>query len=795
MREPSPYFIRRGAVPEPALEPEFSPAFFDDEVAKIDVWTYWRIVRKHLRLICAVAGGVVLVTLLHLVMTTPIYTAQTTVMILPKAPTGIDPAEALIEIEAAYDGSDYIKTQTEILQSRTLAAQVVRNLGLDRNPAFAGGKSGSLSLAGLFNNLRLWAHNLTSPATPNPHGSRVGLLGVAPELIDAYLGGLSILPVKSTSMVDIRYSSTDPVLAARVANAHAEAYIARGIELHSQASHSAEKFLNQKLIEIKEQLERSEIALNDYRRKKNIIPGLTSLDGKDAVVVNRLADLSKDLTKAEVERIGLESQVEMIRKHQYSSLPQVMDDKLVQEMETQLNKLYAQDASLANQFTAAYPPLAQLRAQEAALKAHINQQVQAAVDQIQAGYNQAVEKERELKAEIQDERENTLRLNDAAVQYAILQRDVDTNRQLYNAVLKRLKDVGVEAEAQTSNVSIVDKATAPRIPTSPKKLRDLMVASLLGLCGALGLAFLLDYLDNTLKDPEEAERYLRLPNIGIIPEFSRLNSSTYGPKGYAPLASALSAALDGGRAAKALVNGNGNGNGRRAAPVRELVTDHGAYSAMGEAYRNLRTALLLSRAGAPPKVTLVTSALAGEGKTVTAVNTAAMLAQLNARVLLIDADLRRPRCHRVLGVENHLGLTEVLTGVRDLHDLIRPSGIESLFLLSSGSVPPNATELLGSSKMHQVLTELQQIYDYIVIDSPPVIPVSDALLLSTIADGVLLVTNASRTPKYQVRAARARLEYARAKIFGTVLNRIKMHHSDYHYYHQGYYTPEDENAL
>ena len=391
-------------------------------------------------------------------------------------------------------------------------------------------------------------------------------------------------------------------------------------------------------------------------------------------------------------------------------------------------------------------------------------------------------------------------LNDAAVQYAILQRDVDTYRQLYNAVLKRMKDVGVEAEAVTSNVSIVDKATAPRIASYPRKMRDLMVSGILGLLGALGLAFLLDYLDNTLKDPEEAERYLRLPNIGIIPEFSRLNSSAYAPRGYAPVKALTAMLASTGDTPKALTDGtNGNGTngsgGRTASAIQELVTEHGTYSALGEAYRNLRTALLLSRAGAPPKVTLVTSAIAGEGKTVTAVNTAAMLAQLGASVLLIDADMRRPRCHRVLDLDNNLGLTEVLTGVRDLHDLIRPTAVPNLFVLSSGSVPPNATELVGSSKMHQVVTQLQQIYDYIVIDSPPVMPVSDALLLSTIVDGVLLVTNASRTPKQQVRAARARLEYARAKIFGTVLNKAKIHHSEYqYYYHQGYYTPEDEAA-
>lgn len=785
MREPSPYFIRRGALPEP----ELSSTYFEDEIAKLDVWSYWRVVRKRLGLICAITAATLLLTLLHLLMAKPIYTAKTTVMILPRATTGIDPAQALLEIEASYDGSDYLKTQTQILKSRTLAAQVVRDLGLARNPSFVGsGEPGLFDT--VMGNLRKMLHDLVASAPAGRRPPPQGLMGVDPGLIGAYLGGLAILHIKDTSLVDIDYSSPDPTLAARIANAHALAYIQRGIQLHSEASRAAEKFLDQKLIELKEQLEHSEIALNDYRRKKGIIPGLMSLDGKDAVVIDRLADLSKDMTKAEVQRIGLESQVEIIRKHQYDSLPQVMNDKLVQQMETQLNQLYAKDASLSNQFTPAYPPLAQIRAQEAALKTRLNQEIQASVDQIQAAYNQSVEQEHELDEEMQKQRSETLKLNDAAVQYAILQRDVDTNRQLYNAVLTRMKDVGVEAEAQTSNVSIVDKATPPLVPTSPRKVHDLMAAGVLGLCGALGLVFLLDYLDNTLRDPEEAERYLRLPNIGIIPEFKAINSSAYGVKSYAPVAAILDAtAIGNGNGSKALANG-------RNAAVPELVTAHGPYSQLGEAYRNLRTALLLSRAGAPPKVTLITSAVMGEGKTVTAVNCAAILAQLGARVLLIDADLRRPRCHRVLAVENHLGLTEVLTGVRDLHDLIRPSGVENLFLLSSGSVPPNASELLGSSKMHEVLTELQEIYDYVVIDSPPVMPVSDALLLSTLADGVLLVANASHTPRHQVRAARARLEYARAKIFGTVLNRVKLHHSEYHYYHQGYYySPEDEQAV
>jgi len=792
VKEPSPYFIRRTAPLEPMVEPDDWAPHFDEEFARVDLTAYWRLVRKHLGLIAAVSGAVVFLTMLHVYIAQPMYTAQTTIMIQPRPPTGLDPTEALIEIESAYDGSDYFKTQTEILRSETLAAAVIRNLGLQHDPAFVGRAQGPGLFARMLEGFRATAHSVVSHSPPTSAAQRPETLrGVDPALVGAYLGGLSISSLQDTSLVTISFTAADPGLAARIANAHAEAYVERGIELHSQAGQESEKFLRQKLIEIKDQLEKSEIALNDYRRQKGIIPGLMSLDGKDTVVLDRLSDLSKDLTKAQVERIGLESQIELVQRRQYASLPQVMGNSMIQGLQEQLNQLYAQDASLSNEFTSAYPPLAELRAKEAEVNQRLVAQTDAVVRGIQSGYQQAVEKERELEIEMQKQRSVTMSLNDAAVQYAILQRDVDTNRELYNAVLTRMKDVGVESESQTSNVSIVDRALPPGESSSPRKMRDLMLSAVLGLCGAIGLALLLDYMDNTLKDPEEAERYLRIPNLGVIPDFARANGSVYRLRNYAPVRG-----LTGLAPAGELEGPNGKmiTNGKRTAP-KELVTMHGAYSALGEAYRNLRTALLLSRAGAPPKVTLVTSAVVGEGKTVTAVNTAAMLAQLGASVLLIDADLRRPRCHRVLGIDNNTGLTEVLTGVRELADMVRPSGIDNLFILSSGSVPPNATELLGSPKMNQVITLAQQRYDYVVVDSAPVLLVSDALLISAMVDGVLLVTNASGTPKQQVRAARARLDYARAKVFGLVLNRFKAHHSQQGYlYHQGYYTADDDGA-
>jgi capsular exopolysaccharide synthesis family protein len=359
--------------------------------------------------------------------------------------------------------------------------------------------------------------------------------------------------------------------------------------------------------------------------------------------------------------------------------------------------------------------------------------------------------------------------NDAAVQYTVLQREVDTNRQLYDTVLKAMKDVGVLAEAQTSNVSIIDRAEPSDHPSSPNPVQAMLFAVVLGFVGAIGAAFALDYLDNTFKTADEVEHYLRLPTLAVVPEFARNNGQLNGP---------------------------GNALATRAAAdpslCREVSAPQAHDSVLVEAYRHFRTALMLSRAGSPPKTTLITSAVPQEGKTVTAVNAAVMFAQLGSKVLLVDADLRRPRCHQFFAMENRLGLADVLTGAGSLEDIIRPTAMEHLYFLAAGSSPPNPTELLGSGKMIETLKHLEGLYDYIVIDSAPVIPVSDAMLLSTMVDGVALVTDGSQTPKQQVRAACSRLEYARAKILGVVLNKAALHSNYYHYYGYGSYYSDPE---
>ena len=511
------------------------------------------------------------------------------------------------------------------------------------------------------------------------------------------------------------------------------------------------------------------------------MPGLMSLDGKETIVLDRLTELSKGLTEAQVARLEIEAKVQMIRNHQYDALPEVHDDKMLAELRSSYDAMSTEYAGMAKQFKPDYPPLAQLQAKRDQVQRAMDQETHRVTASIESAYQEAKGKEDRLQEEMDKSRTHALGLNDAAVEYAILQREVDTNRDLYNSVLQRMKDVGLAAEARSSNVVIVDEAQPSTSPSSPQMSKSVTTSAVLSLAGAVALAFLLEFLNNRLKTPEEVEQYLRLPNLAVVPVFSYVEErSRDGLK-------AIRMARKTVDSTRKTVDPNSVPTLLSRGHPRELIGASNPYSVHGEAYRTLRTGILLSRAGAPPKLILMTSTTSGEGKTVTSTNTAVLFAHTGAKVLLIDADLRRPRCHRVFSMDKEPGLTEVLTGGRAVFEMIRPTQVEGLSILTSGSLPPNPTELLGSDKMKKILGELAASFDFIVLDSPPVLPVSDSVLLSTIVDGVVVVVNSATTAKQQIRVACARLKYARSKIFGIVLNKVNLQSPEYKYYKNYYF--------
>lgn len=734
-------------------------------MAWVEFHEYRRIVHKHLRVALVIAAVCVGLTLMHDLMTEPSYTASTTLLIR-YAPSRVIEDENL---SSTQDSSrePYDDTQHELLKSSSLATRVILDQGLMKLGAGSSPASGSWlpgwgvlrsALAGWFPSL---AEKHAAPTLDDPLSE-----SVPRSVVQWYLDALRVKPIENTQLVQVEFTTSDPKLSARMANAHARAFIEQGIELSAQASDEAQRFLAGKLDELKQRVEQSEVALNNYRRDKGIVPGLISLNGNQDVVVEQLNKLNRDLQDAHLKTITLGTQLQLVKAGRTDALPQVMDNKVIQGLKSDLDQLVSRYASMRGEYTDDYPEMRELREKIDGTRGVMDSELKTAVASVNEQYQAALESEQAIAAELDKEKSFALGLNDAAIKYVMLAREADTNRELYNAVLKRMKNLTVDAHA--SNTSIVDAAQPPLAPSSPRTKRDLVAAGALGLLLGICAALLIERLDNTLKTAEEMEEYLKLPGLAMIPDFTNAISlgARYGAGYLTKPAVAELPAND--------------------AHGRDLVATYGKYSILGESFRHLRTSLRLSRAGAPPKVTMFTSAVPGEGKTTVTVNTASVFAKIGSRVLIIDADMRRPRCHRLLGLKNGAGLSEALTGAGG-KELVNPTPVENLFFLSCGKIPPNPSELLGSARMKDFLGELSETYDYIIIDSSPVMLVSDPLDLAHAVDGVVLVVAGGHTPRHQVAAAVGRLEYAHAKILGVVLNKVRLHKADYpHYYSKAY---------
>ena len=765
--QPSPYFFRRGE-PRPDDVITVNSYGVTDE-SLFPLAEYLRILQQYRWLILGVATAVLTAALVFTFSRTPMYTAEATLLIERQAPRVLKAQEDTQSTQPDYYGAgEFYKTQYELLRSRDLAAMALT--GSDVEAEWIGkeqknqrdANQGKQGLIGKLHSDR--AKKNPSLSSNSADESNAGLIG-------SYLAMLSVTPVQGTSLVRIGFNSPDPKLSARLANLHSAAYTRYGIEMRARANQHALNFLQKKLLDLKQRVEKSEAALNRYRKDKGII----SLDDKENLVIDRLTDLNNRLTEAEAERIAIETQIHVIRKGGSDSLPAIAASAMVQGLKGELSRLQSEYSQLAKEFKPGYPRLDKVKAQMDNVQSQLSGEINAEARRIEAAYQSARAKEHELRSRLQDQKKTTFDLKDAGVQYAILGREVDTNRQLYDSVLQRFKEMSVAAEVRTSNVYIMEQANPPSSPSYPRKQRSLALGLLLGLAGGVGLAFLLDRLDNTLKTPEESETYLNLPSLAVIPDFLKLNNQgSYLPHHLR-------------RLIKQDSDESGHGG-------KELILEHHPLSIVAESYRALRTSLLLSRAAERPRTLLFTSAIRDEGKTATAVNTAIMFAQMGLNTVLIDADLRRPRCHKILSVERDFGLTEALTGHVTLADVVRSTTTAHCSFVSSGSLPPNPSELLGSAKMREIIDQLRRDFDCVIFDSPPVMPVTDAVLLAQAVDGVVLVVDSQKTAKNLIREVRSKLVNFQAKILGVVLNRVDTQRPGYSQYYSHYTNYYSEDA-
>jgi polysaccharide biosynthesis transport protein len=769
MRELSPYFINRNAPEVNTYFPASADAFRQGEPSFRE---YWHAIAKRWWLIVSLVVCTLAVAGLIVSFMTPSYTASSTVLIEPQAPQVLNMRDLETQETGELAAENYYGTEYKILESRSLAARVIRELNL-QNEAFLHPKE-TKGVEAIVSVKKSFADSSKDPSALDDD-SNSGTLGVDARVIDAYLKDLKIRPEPGTRLVTVAFSAPNPVLAARIVNAQVRAYITRGTALHAEASESAVKYLQTKLAELRVKVENSEASLNAYRRQRGIVADASG--DSNRVVMERLIDLNKSLTEAETQLITLESQVHLINTKNYDALPAVANDALIQTLRGQQAKVQAEYASLADQYKPSYPPLAQLGATLKETQAHLNREIHRVAAGVELSYEAAADRVSSLNAKIDVEKTRALALNDASLQDAILSRAVDTNRNLYKNILERMTQMSMATGVSASNVSVLDSATPPLLPSSPKTLLTLGSSGALALLIGISLACFLERFDETFKDADEVEQYVGVPSLAMVPDFKKLKASGYGSK-----------SLLFSRPASAQTKANG---------AMIVAEQNGSFSAATEAYRALRLGLLLSRADKPPKVILITSGAPREGKTVTAINTAIAFAHMGSRVLLIDADLRSPRCHKLLKLPNHQGLTEILAGQRRPDELILPTGIDGLECITAGSTPPNPGRLLGSQTMADLLLYLKATYDCILIDSAPVMPVTDTLHLMTTVDGVLLVVGPG-VPRQRVKQVCARLTQIHAPLLGIVQNQIDLANhrraGDYYYYYPQVHKSQDESA-
>ena len=465
MQELSPYSIERLSIASPLDLRQAQPnSLSRDE--DLGLRQYWTTVPRHFRLILALIVTAEVLTMLVLLTRTRLYTATSTIMIEAQSPGLLQNTQ-----QPQSNLDNFYKTQYEVLKSRNLAAMVINKLGLAKNPNFVQVR----------HRRSLWPSMgaLFSSAEPKTVSPRIEVLGVKPQLINAYLGGLIIRPEYDTQLVVVSYRSPDPALAARIANAHVRAFVTQTYQLHAQNTETAQHFLENKLDELEKRIETSEEALNDYRRQRGI--WASSLDDKDKMVGDRIENLNRALVQAEESRIGLQADVETIKTNDYDSLPAVVNNTLIQNLKIQLARLEGQYANLASQATPDYPPVAQLHAQVLQVQRRLQQETSRIVESGRSRYQQALEKENELRSDLEREKTQAMSLKDASLRDAVLAREVATNHTLYRSVLERIKILGMSGEAQVTNISVVDTAETPMSPSSPKPLLSLVIGGFLGM--------------------------------------------------------------------------------------------------------------------------------------------------------------------------------------------------------------------------------------------------------------------------------------------------------------------------
>ncbi|NCD34883.1 MAG: polysaccharide biosynthesis tyrosine autokinase [Spartobacteria bacterium] len=721
---------------------------FEPVAEEIHLRDYLRVLAKRKWLATAVLILIFGSTALFTFTTDPVYEAVTKIVIEKENPNVVS-IEEVFAMDAA--DSDYSQTQFEILQSRTVARKVIERLNLGSSEEFNPQPKGDVvsvmkhTVRDAIGMVRLFVNTLL---TPREQLEKTLSVESDARLVDNFLGRLTIDPVRNSRVVNVRFKAKDPALAARVANAVAQVYIELGLETKLLAVQDAVSWLAKRIQEERIKVEEAQMRFQKYKEENSIITNFSS--DTEQVTQQKLAELNSKVIEAEAARVEAETrfnQTRGITSDSLDSVAEILASPVIQSIKASEMTVQNSLAELSKKYGSNHPQIIAIKAELTELRKRRAAEAQKIVQSLKNNYELALAKERSLKDALRSQEQGALSLSKKSIQYGVLQREAESAKEVYDLLVRRFKETTMTEDMKTVNVRVVDKAEVPSNPVQPKKSMNMLLALVLGITAGAGLAFFAEYLDNSLKTPDDVARFLKMPYLGMIPAVEGIESNSRG----------------------------------------EVFVHREPKSIASESIRGLRSNLLFSKADHMPQVILLTSAVPKEGKTFVAVNLASAMAQAGCKTLFIGSDMRRPRSHKILGVANEAGLSSILSGVSGTEAVIRNTDIPNLDIITAGPVPPNPSELLGSKRMPELIGTLRERYEYIVFDTPPSTAVTDAAIMAQHVDGVVVITKAFSTPKELVRSAIEGLQKINAKIFGVVLNSVDMSREGSYYYQYAYY--------
>ncbi len=627
---------------------------------------------------------------------------------------------------------EFQQTQVKMLQSEQLASRVIEKLELAQNKVFnpeIAAKSGEAQTSSLLKTLKNFIRTDATTESGNLLSEEAQEQVLQNNMLNFFKNQFTVSPVKNSELIELSFASPDPELSAAVTNAAMNEFFNMHMDGSLKASRDASKFLDKQIRMAQINLEKSEIDLQGFARKI----GVVSLDPKTNMTYRQMEELNDALAKARAIRITKEARYQQNKKMGGSELTQIMDNLLIQNLKNQLATLESEYENLATTFKADYPKMRQIKAKMDEIDKRINLEKQAIYDAIKNDYETALQTEKYLDARTEEQKQRALDLEKKATQYKIYEREVETNKSIYQSLLQRSKEIEATVGATVTNIQIIDTARAPLFPYKPRVALNLLLGIVLGLMTGVGAAFIFEYFDNTIKNPDELADRFHIPVLGLIPfdKESLDNRKTMALKFY---------------------------NDPR--------------SPVAEAFRTTMTSVRLSVADNPPKTLLITSILPGAGKSSLSVNAALSYLSEDEKILLIDVDLRKPSLHKVFrNGDKGKGLSSVLTGMAKLSDVIESTDFPGLDLLSSGPLPPNPAELLSSKRMRQLLEVVAQKYDRIILDGPPYQGFAEILVLANMVDGVILISVEGDTPREGVKHFRNSINNIGGRILGAIINK------------------------